>query len=64
MSSNVISFSQKQNKATVKKEFINLLDKDIAKGNIEEIPNSVFDRIANIKHKALLARERNELQEM
>lgn len=64
MSSNVISFSQKQNEATVKKKFINLLDKDIAKGNIEEIPNSVFDRIANIKHKALLARERNELQEM
>lgn len=64
MSNKVISFSQKQNEISTEKKFIELLDKDISEGNIEEIPNSVFDRIANIKHKALLARERNELQEM
>jgi hypothetical protein len=64
MSSKVISFSQKQKKVSEENEFIALLDKDISNGVAKEIPNSVFSRIADIKHKALLARERNELQEM
>ena len=64
MSSKVISFSQKQKKVSEESEFIALLDKDISNGIAKEIPNSVFNRIADIKHKALLARERNELQEM
>jgi len=64
MSSKVISFSQKQKKVSEENEFIALLDKDISNGIAKEIPNSVLNRIADIKHKALLARERNELQEM
>lgn len=64
MSSKVISFSQKQKKVSEENEFIALLDKDISNGNTKEISGSVFNRIADIKHKALLARERNELQEM
>ena len=64
MSSKVISFSQKQKKVSDENEFIALLDKDIANGVAKEIPSSIFNRIADIKHKALLARERNELQEM
>lgn len=47
------------------KEFLQLLDKDLkADQNIKEVPESVFERIARIKHQAQVARERTELQEM
>ncbi len=64
MNNKVITLSNERNKAVEENEFISLLDKDISNDNAKEIPSSVFDRIANLKHKALLARERNELQEM
>jgi len=60
----VVSLDQKRKEISNEKEFIGLLDKDIDNGNIEEIPSSVFDRIAAIKHKALIARERQDLLEM
>lgn len=64
MGSKVIDLSQKKEEISRENQFIALLDKDISEGNTSKIPSSVFDRIANIKHKALLARERNELLEM
>lgn len=64
MNSKVIDLSQKKEEILGEENFIALLDKDISEGNASKIPSSVFDRIANIKHKALLARERNELLEM
>ncbi len=64
MNSKVIDLSQKKEEILGEEKFIALLDKDITEGNASKIPSSVFDRIANIKHKALLARERNELLEM
>ena len=55
MSHKVISFSREQQKTSEESAFIALLDKDISNGLTKEIPNSVFNRIADIKHKALLA---------
>ncbi len=60
MDDKIINIAQKRNEKSTEKKFIKILDKDISEGNIQEIPNSVFERIANIKHKALLARERIE----
>ncbi|MGE6809575.1 MULTISPECIES: hypothetical protein [Pseudoalteromonas] len=64
MSKKIIQLSDVRRENEAEKQFLNLLDADIRAGNVKKIPDSVFDRIAAIKHKALVARQNNELIEM
>ncbi|KAA1154910.1 hypothetical protein EU510_02025 [Pseudoalteromonas sp. FUC4] len=64
MKNQVIQLSEVKKENVATEQFLNLLDADIKAGNVKKIPDSVFDRIAAIKHKALVARQNNELIEM
>ena len=64
MKNKVIQLSEVKKENAATEQFLNLLDADIKAGNVKKIPDYVFDRIAAIKHKALVARQNNELIEM
>ncbi len=64
MTSNIIDITFQINTIKTEEKFLDLLDKDIANGNVKKVPDSVFTRIAKIKNKAYLAREQNEQLEM
>lgn len=64
MKNKIINFSEAKKNRQVESKFLDLLNDDINAGNVKKIPSSVFDRIAAIKHKALVARQNNELIEM
>lgn len=64
MNNKVIQLAKVRKENEAEKQFIGLLDADIKSGKVKEIPDSVFERIAEIKHKALVARQENELIEM
>ena len=64
MKNKVIQLNEVKKENAATEQFLNLLDADIEAGNVKKIPDSVFDRIAAIKHKALVARQNNELIEM
>ena len=63
---NIISFKKAKSDLETKKEFLSLLDADIEKNkdSIEAIPQSVMNRAAIIRQKALEAKEQEELLEM
>lgn len=64
MTDKILNLIPKINKIKSEEKFLDLLDKDIDNGNVTRVPDSVFARIARIKNKAYLARERNEQFEM
>lgn len=64
MKNKVVNLSDVRKEKQAEKQFLTLLADDIDSGNVKAIPSSVFDRIAAIKHKALVARQNNELIEM
>lgn len=64
MTDNIIDFGKKKADSESEKQFLALLSDDIDKGNIKEIPSSVFDRADAIKYQALLAKKRNDIIEM
>jgi len=59
---NVVDFKSKRLELENEFKFLEVLDTELH--SAKAIPSTVFDRIANIKHQALLARQRNELMEM
>lgn len=64
MKSTVINLDIARKEKETESQFLSLLASDIDSGNVKPIPSTVFDRIAAIKHKALVARQNNELIEM
>ncbi|MCD8559276.1 MAG: hypothetical protein LRY75_10770 [Shewanella xiamenensis] len=64
MKSTVINLDIARKEKETESQFLSLLATDIDSGNVKPIPSAVFDRIAAIKHKALVARQNNELIEM
>lgn len=64
MTGKIFNIVPKINVIKTEEKFLDLLDKDIDNGNVKRVPDSVFTRIARIKNKAYLARERNEQLEM
>lgn len=64
MKNKVINLNDVRTEKQAEKQFLTLLADDIDSGNVKPIPSSVFDRIATIKHKTLVARQNNELIEM
>jgi hypothetical protein len=64
MKNTIINLNDVRNEKQAEKQFLVMLADDIDLGNVKAIPSSVFDRIAAIKHKALVARQNNELIEM
>jgi len=62
INNNVVDFKTKRLELENECKFLEVLDTEFS--SAKEIPSTVFDRIANIKHQALLARQRNELMEM
>lgn len=64
METNIINLIPKIAEKEAEEKFLGLLDKDIDNGNVKRVPDSVFARIAKIRNKAYLARERNERFEM
>ena len=59
---NVVDLKSKRLELENENKFLEILDKEL--DTAKPIPSTVFERIANIKHQALLARQRNELMEM
>lgn len=57
MKNKIIDFNKVKADKTAETQFLNLLAADIEAGNVKKIPEIVFDRIAVIKHKALVARQ-------
>jgi hypothetical protein len=64
MKTNIINLVPEIEEKKAEEKFLGLLDKDINNGNVKRVPDSVFARIAKIRNKAYLARERNERLEM
>ncbi len=62
--SNIVDFNNVKENMDNENKFLDLLDNDINNDNVSEITESTFKRIANIKHLALLARQKNECLEM
>ena len=60
----VINLDDARKENQTEKQFLELLADDIDSGNINTIPSSIFERIAAIKHKALVAKQQNDLIEM
>ena len=64
MNGKIFNLNKKREEIENEGQFIDFLDKDIENGKARRMPESVFNRIARIKNKAYLARERNEQVEM
>ncbi|WLE96634.1 MAG: hypothetical protein QTN59_18370 [Candidatus Electrothrix communis] len=64
MATKILNLSSKIDEIKAEEKFLDLLGKDIKNGNVKRVPASVFTRIAKIRNKAYLARERNEQLEM
>ncbi|CAK8725717.1 MAG: hypothetical protein D3917_12025 [Candidatus Electrothrix sp. AX5] len=64
MATKILNLSPKIEEIKAKEKFLDLLGKDIKNGNVKRVPDSIFTRIAKIRNKAYLARERNEQLEM
>lgn len=64
--SNIVDFNNVKEHMDNENKFLDLLDIDIDinNDNVSEITESTLKRIANIKHLALLARQKNECLEM
>lgn len=64
MKNTIINLDEARKERQAEKQFLTLLADDIDAGNVKVIHSTVFERIAAIKHKALVARQNNELIEM
>ena len=59
---NLVNLDSRRSELKNENKFLDIVDKEF--DTAKPIPSTVFERIANIKHQALLARQNNEKMEM